>query len=342
MSQILTNANCAKWEEHFITEAVELEERMSSFDIESLSKSKIRLCIENNILDWTQYERWALQSFNCPSLKTDVQENILKNFTVNAKQAFEIYSNYDFWNEDLLPVLIWDNHLIVLGLHYNENLLKIEKHIFILASPDVLNFFSRILLNTQNQEDELEKLERSYSQTVSRIEGLEIDAAPPPLNLNFTDIKFDATATHFKNNKQQESPITENSETSIWEFISERHDEYCFEAKKQFTAYVVLKVENGKTQVFKMDHDLEKEQINEKLFEYKLNEQNPFAKVFESGVSEAFNANQLNLTILNFKYVCITALKRQDEVVGFLVGFKTGNLSENDQVLLEDLAKEAA
>lgn len=338
MSQLLVNT---KWEEHFISEAVELEEKMSSFDIDSLSKSKIRLCIENNILDWSKYESWALQRFNCSSIKSNIQENILKNFTVNAQQAYEIYSNYDFWSEDLLPVLIWDNHLIVLGLHYDENLVKIEKHIFILAKPEVLNFFSQILFKAQNTEDELERLERSYSQTVSRIEGLEIDAAPPPLNLNFTDIKFDATATNFKTTQPKALP-TQPIETNIWEFISERHEEYCFEAKKQFTAYVVLKAENGKTEVFKMDPDLEKEQINEKLFEYKLNEKNPFAKVYESGISEAFNANQLNLTILNFKYVCITALKRKDEVVGFLVGFKTGNLSENDQVLLEDLAKEAA
>ena len=340
MNQVSMNV---KWEEHFISEAVELEEKMSSFDIESLSKSKIRLSLENNILSWDKYESWALQSYHCSSLKSNVQENILKNFAVNAQQAFDIYSNYDFWNEDLLPVLIWDNHLIVLGLQYNENLVKIENHIFILAKPEVLSYFSKLLFKSQNTEDELEKLERSYSQTVSRIEGLEIDAAPPPLDLNFTDIKFDATATNFKNIKRVAEPIQDIAEaTNIWDFISERHDEYCFEAKKQFTAYVVLKVNDGKTEVFKMDPDLEKEQINEKLFEYKLTDQNPFAKVHDSGVSESFNANQLNLNLLNFKYVCITALKRDNKVVGFLVGFKSGNLSENDQVLLEDLAKEAA
>jgi len=47
MNQVSMNV---KWEEHFISEAVELEEKMSSFDIESLSKSKIRLSLENNIL----------------------------------------------------------------------------------------------------------------------------------------------------------------------------------------------------------------------------------------------------------------------------------------------------
>ncbi|MEQ1722854.1 MAG: hypothetical protein ABL930_06730, partial [Pseudobdellovibrio sp.] len=98
----------------------------------------------------------------------------------------------------------------------------------------------------------------------------------------------------------------------------------------------------NKTKIFKMDPDLENKHVNEKLFEYSLTEANPFHSVYESGLSESFSVSQLGLDLLNFKFVCITAIKRGDKVVGFLVGLKDNNLSENDQLLLEDLAKESA
>ena len=118
--------------------------------------------------------------------------------------------------------------------------------------------------------------------------------------------------------------------------------EYSFEAKKQFTAYIVLRITNNTTCVFQLDADLQKENINESLFQYNINEENPFSKVYKSGISETLSLSQLGLNLLNFKYACITALKRSDKIVGFLVGLKDKNLSEDDQFLLEDLAKESA
>ena len=129
---------------------------------------------------------------------------------------------------------------------------------------------------------------------------------------------------------------------NIWDFITERHDEYSFEAKKHFNAYVVLKIESNSTKIFKMDKDLQSQDINERLFEYRTDSDNPFSRVFESGVSESFSVSQLGLNLLNYRYVCITALKRADQVVGFLMGFKESSLSESDQSLLEDLARESA
>lgn len=316
---------------------------MSGFDIDSLTKSKIRLCLENNILDWKKYEHWVLEQLGCSSLKEDVNEKLLKNFVSNAEQALDVYSNYDFWSEDLIPVFIWDNQLVVFGLQYNENLVKIENHIFILVKPEVLSFFSSQLFDkNKNQEDELEQLEKSYSQTISRIEGLSLDTEPPPPNLNFTDIKFDSTVTNFSTT-QRKVKVSSGDENSVWDFINERHGEYCFEAKKQFNAYIVLKIDNSlNTKVFKMDEDLQKDNINEKLFEYNLNDNNAFSTVYKSGLSEVFDSEQLGLNTLGFKNICVTALKRGDKVVGFLLGLKKEKLSQMDQDLLEDLAKESA
>lgn len=363
MSEVNTNQ---KWEDVFIQESVELEEKMSTFDVESLNKSKLRLSIENNILDWEKYETWVLNNLNCSSLKTDVTENILKNFSSNAKQAHEIYSNYDFWNEDLVPVFIWDSCLIVFGLQYNENLVKIPNHIFILARPEVLNYFSKLIFNnTQILDAEIEELEKSSHQTLSKIEGLDIDLPPPVID--FKDLSMDTVSDFSAENpleseqmadiiplpklddalvstaaeqRNSDEPVDENT---IWDFINERHEEYSFEARKHFNAYVVLKISHDNyTQVFKMDRDLENLHVNEKLFQYSLHEDNPFSKVHESGLSESFSTSQLGLNLLNFKYACITALKRGDKTMGFLIGFKEGNLSENDQELLEELAKESA
>ena len=86
------------------------------------------------ILTWEKYEAWVLQTTGCASLKQDVGELTIKNFSSNAQQAFEIYSNHDFWNEDLLPVLVWDNQLIVFGLQYNENLINIKNHNLIIKN----------------------------------------------------------------------------------------------------------------------------------------------------------------------------------------------------------------
>ncbi|AGH95583.1 hypothetical protein [Pseudobdellovibrio exovorus] len=349
MSEVNTNQ---KWEDVFIQESVELEERMSTFDIDSLNKSKLRLSIENSILNWEKYETWVIENLQCSSLKNNIPESILKNFSSNAKQAHEIYSNYDFWNEDLIPVCIWDSSLIVFGLQYNENLVNIKNHIFILAKPEILDYFAKLIFNKEEVLDaEIEELEKSSHQTISRIEGLELNAAPP-VNLDFKDLSFD-TAPDFAENKNE--PLAEViplavseeqkeiDENTIWDFINERHDEYSFEARKNFSAYIVLKIDHDqKTHVFKMDQDLESHQINEKLFEYSLREDNPFSKVYDSGVSASFNISQLGLNLLNFKYACITALKRADKTMGFLIGFKEGSLSETDQQLLEELAKESA
>lgn len=334
MDYLKTNLN---WEDFFTQELVTLEEKITGFDTDSLNKSKLRSCLENKILDWKKYESWVQENAGCASLKTDIAENILKNFIANSQQAFDIYSNYDFWNEDLLPIFIWEDQLVVFGLQYNENLKKIKNHVFILAPPEILTYFAKIILdktNDKNKIDELEELEKSYSMTASKIEGLELDIKAPVLD--FKNINSGTPQTI------QTSANLENQDAKVWDFITERHEEYSFEAKKQFSAYLVLKIDDNSTAVFKMDADLEKINVNKNLFKYNLSEDNVFSRVYKTGVSESFNISQLGLNLANFKYVCITALKRSQQVVGFLVGFKDNSLSENDQTLLEDLAKESA
>ena len=332
MNYLRTNL---KWEDYFIKESADLEEKMQSFELVALSKSKIRLSLENNILDWNKYEAWTLDNLGCSSLKKDISKTILKNLVSSSQEAFAKHSDFDFWSEDLLPIFIWENQLIVFGLHFNENLLSIQNHIFILAPPETLSFFAKCTLNKESIV--IENPDYESESATDKIDILNIDIGTP--SVDFSELSFVPPIP--TSIITTELPVTK-TEKSIWEFITERHPEYVFEVKKQFNAYIVLKIMNDETKVFKMDPDLEKEKINFQLFCYSIKQENPFKRVYESGKYETFRVSELGLNFKNFKFACISGLKVGPKVVGFLVGFKNTNVSEIDQYILEELAKESA
>ena len=88
-----------------------------------------------------------------------------------------------------------------------------------------------------------------------------------------------------------------------------------------------------------MDEDLAKEEINFNVFKYDLKKANPFQNVYKKHFTETFNVNQLGLTILDFKYACVSVIKLGPKVVGFLVGFKTTHLSQEDISTLESISE---
>ena len=346
MIYLNTNIN---WEEFFVQEALDLEEKMSTLESEVLNKSKIRISLEQNILNWEKYESWITEQLGCASLKKSINENILEQFIHPTKQASEVYSNYKFWSEDLIPFFIWDNQLIVLGLQYNHQLLTIPNHILIITPPSTLSFVHQKLeAQMQKSTDNDLKFQKTTSgettatstensskidHSKSILDGIFLDIAAP-------DIKFSPTIS---TDSTQQSPEANQPNTlSIWEFISERQEEYSFEARKLFDAFLILKIQNNKTQVFHMDSEISKEGISNLIFEYSVQEKNPFKKVFESGNSECVSLVQLDLHLAKYRYACITPLKRGTQTVGFLMGLKKDHLSEKDQMALQELAQEAA
>ncbi len=309
------NANL-NWEEFFIQEALELEEKMSSFHFEDLQRSRLRLSLDRKILDWKKYHDWFLQRFQCTSLKTNLSDVELLKLRQTANETLNAYEHFNFWGEDLVPLDVWDGHLIVLGIGFNENLLNIPGCLFILAEPSVLSFIcDKIPTEVDTNED---------------FEALDLGSQPPVPARGHTFSSYSLMAA------------PEEKSNPIWDYISERHDEYSFEAKKFFSAYVVLKIVNNHTQIFKMDSDLEKKLSSSGAFSYDLSKDSPFRRILQSGISESINISQLTHPVLDFKYACITALKRSHETVGFLVGLKSNQLAETDQYLLEDLAKESS
>ncbi len=319
----------ANWEEFFIQEALELEEKMASLQFEDLQRSRIRLSLENKILDWNKYHNWFLERFQCTSLKSDLSDVDLENLRNTSAKTLKSYDQFNFWSEDLVPLEVWDGHLIVLGLGFNENLINISnisnisKCIFILAEPSVLSFIAESLKMTAEVS---EQEDRDSSVEFELLDLGDRTHVPSSGKLNFSSL----------------NPAANEKSGPIWDYLSDRHEEYSFEAKKIFSAYVVLKIVNNQTQVFKMDSELEKNLASTGVFNFDLTTDSPFQRISQTGISESLSVSQLSKPILNFKYVCITALRRGHVTVGFLVGLKTDQLAENDQDLLEDLAKESA
>lgn len=330
----------AKWEEQFVQEAIDLEEKLSQMGTEAFGKSKTRLLFETNLLDWAKYQEWFCQKIGCPSLKNTPTPEQMSHLKSTALETFKSYSKFDFWSEDLIPVFTWDSQLYIFGIEYNAKLSEIKNHVFILTPPETLNVLSENLFSIHESVSENSFNKKINENTGGKIEGLEMSYKSP--TMTFSGLKVgnnNDEATQASTSMQSQKV---KSEDSIWEFITERHEENSFEAKKQFSAYIVLKIKNNKTQVYKMDNDLKKKNLNEEIFSYSLTEDNPFARVAKSGVSESFGLSQLNLNIMDFKYACITSLKVGKKTVGFLVGFKNKNLTETDLSLLEDLANESA
>lgn len=328
------------WESNFTAELEALNQKMPSFDIESLSKSKLRLSLESKILDWKKYESWATEMYGCSSIKENTPEMTLNSYSISAQQAYALYASQGFWSQDLLPMFIWENQLIVFGLQYNPNLQKIPNHIFVLAPPRILSYFANILLANKPYITEFNELNEMFGEKSQVIDGLSLVDDSQPISIDFKNLSSE-TAITAKTPSQRKSYKSKQTENEVWDLVNERYEEYCFESKKQYDAFLILRINYDTTKIFKMDPDLEQLNINDKLFEYNIKQQNAFKQIIESETSLTTSASQLGLDLLNYDFVCITPVKRSQTVVGFFMGFKNIKPTEDDIKLLEDLSKES-
>ena len=332
--------NKASWEAHFTHELEALQQKIPTFDVESLSKSRLRLSLENKILDWKKYEAWATEALGCASIKDNIAENILKTYLISAQQAYALYANHTFWSQDLLPMFIWENQLVVFGLQYNPNLVKIQNHIFILAPPRVLSFFASHLLQNKPFVSEMDELTQMFAEGNGDIplEGFGNDVQP--ISIDFKNLSSETVPAYAPRTRSQQR--SRQTEAAIWELVSERFDEYVYESRKQFDAFIILKINYDLVRPFRIDPELEKQNVNEKLFDYSLKENNTLRKIVETGESAVVESSALGLEPLQFNHICVCGIKRNNNVVGFLLGFKNAKTSESDVALLEELSKESS
>lgn len=317
MSQFISHS---EWEHIFTEEALTVEELLSSGDFLLLEQSKVRIALENKILAWDKFKKWITEKLNCACLKSQlspVEIQILKNKFNENKKTF---SHYEIWNNDLIPLEIWDNSLIVLGLYPPENLVTIPNSIFVLCPPEVMTEITKS-----------EALEPPKFQQVEHSQSLSLLQLDPTIDIP-TDLSFSKL---YKKTETQTQ--TEKSQTgySVWSLVDSNHNLSSELARKQFDAYMVLKIVENETKVYKMDEDLMKEDLNPSLFSYNLNLENAFSDLYKSGKTSSVSLENLGLTILDFKYACISPLKLGPQVLGFLVGFKIEKTTDQDENALE-------
>ncbi|MES2803099.1 MAG: hypothetical protein V4654_11445 [Bdellovibrionota bacterium] len=289
------------WEDFFHDAILSVEELLNSGDPKLLQKSKLKIALENQFLTWNDYKSWASQFYNVPVLEKLDETSILK-LRKQHLECVEGYSQYAALNSELIPLQTWDGQLLVAGLEYSEKIKSLPQAIFVLCSIENLAFIS----NTP-----IRKVLEPLAPIV---------AAHQPV----------VAAENGVNNNQ------------IWQNLETNHGDFSEIARKKFDAYVVLRVtRKNTTELYKMDEDLEKEELDIAIFSYDLTAENPFTNVYKNHFTETFNINQLGLKILDFKYACISAIKLGPKVVGFLVGFKTTHLSQDDITTLESISEKA-
>lgn len=148
-------------------------------------------------------------------------------------------------------------HSLYLGLYPNENLVAIPNVIFILCPAVHFNGIFRI---GSNFKSDLEIIENSSSISLLNIDP-SLKAAP---DLNFSKISVSQSDLENKSEQKISSPEPSFNEEftgtaySIWSLVNSKHTKSSEIARKQFDAYVVLKIYSEQTHFFKMDEDLER------------------------------------------------------------------------------------
>lgn len=326
--------NPYEWENFFTEEAILVEELLVSGDYLFVNHSKIRIAIENKILNWEKYIDWIQTQNDYVSLKSDLDDEQIKSLAYKYSENKDTFKHYSIWSEDLIAVESWDDQLVILGVAPTDKLLTIPNAVFVLCPPAVLDQIHKMNKAIEADEEKVE-LESSIKEITSTKSGLLLEFDPAitkPIDLSFANLR--------PNNN--EPKVTADPAFSIWNLVETKHIQHSDKARKQFDAYMVLKINAEKTQIFKMDDDLVKENLDTTIFDFNMNSDNIFSKIYKSKVSESCNLADLGLTVLDFKYAHITPLILGAKVLGFFVGFKISELSNEDELTLQSISKELA
>lgn len=299
--------------EHFFPDAIlSVEELLASGDPALLQKSKLKIALENNFLIWNDYKTWASNFYGVPVLEK-LDKDLITKLRKQHLDLVESYTQYTALNSELIPLQTWDGHLLVAGLEYDlKKVTTLPQAIFFLCSHENLASIT---------DTPIRKILEPLPPPIPSV----LAQTPPPVPKILT----------------QPPPVPATGQ-HVWQNLEKKHGDFSEIARKNFDAYVVLRVTpQQKTELYKMDEDLEKEDLDRTLFSYDLSVENPFTNVFKNHFTETFNINQLGLKILDFKYACISAIKLGPKVVGFVVGFKTTHLSQDDITTLESISEKA-
>lgn len=157
------------------------------------------------------------------------------------------------------------------------------------------------------------------------------------------DSKSPVESSNLSNNDQSGRSgdiVSSVDNIQYWNKINQDHNALSADARKHFDGYAVLKIINNKTELFKLDEELQSEKLEASLFHFNLND--PFfANLLKNKTTDSVSLKILGKTILDFNYVCATPLFLGDKPVGFILGFKINAMNEQDENALYRLMQSA-
>ncbi|MFN3455377.1 MAG: hypothetical protein ACK41T_10500 [Pseudobdellovibrio sp.] len=333
------------WEKQFPEAILSVEELIARGDSSLVSKSKLRIAFEKNILNWSDYCTWACKHYGFAAFK-DLSFDQIQHLQNLHNQRFEelLKTNPDYKKQDdFLEITFWDTTTFIAGVS-PEGVELNQGQVFVFCSPEVLDQIKKTSFRTNISFSEQPRLTQSEPELPAFKNLSTSPSHKLPEGLMPTPSAAQNTIPPHIKPPQTPPPnlLQTDLNQRLWKNLSSKHNDFSYQARKNFDAYVVLKVtQDQKTELYKMDEDLEKEQLDRKIFSYDLTQGSPFQHVYETHFSEIFELKSLGLKILDFQYGCISAIKLGPKVVGFLVGFKTTYLSQDDISTLESISEKA-
>ena len=128
---------------------------------------------------------------------------------------------------------------------------------------------------------------------------------------------------------------------NYWKKVGTDHEGMSASARRYFDGYVVLRLVGNQTSLFKMDEELEKENLAPSLFAFNVETHSFFRDCLRSRKADSTSFKKLELSILDFNYLCATPMFLGDRPVGFILGFKVDKLNEQDEVALQKISESA-
>lgn len=160
------------WEIEFPEAALKTEEFIYNNPNSLKNSSSLIIALSNNLLNWNDYSQWFSKKNHCAILKENLTLNELLDLNeLRSRSDFNQSRDSDSSSSDSILLTIWNDKNVIIGVSYDDNVTNNINNIFILCSPQILNFikqnnytklsaedfWNEKILECKNQEIELRK-----------------------------------------------------------------------------------------------------------------------------------------------------------------------------------------
>lgn len=131
------------WEYFFNEEALQVEELLLTGQNIDFNSSRVKLALEHKILTWDKYREWCLNTYpHISSLDPKLGPTDILKLAQSHQDLPQALKRDPVWNNELIPVSIWKDQTLALGLEWNEKLATRTDIIFFLTPPHILDQIS--------------------------------------------------------------------------------------------------------------------------------------------------------------------------------------------------------